>query len=56
MAIPIVWAGDRDVAAFWGVHEAEIPGLALLALVIFFLYRVAVAETRKLREEPGTTA
>ncbi|MGH7544735.1 MAG: OPT family oligopeptide transporter, partial [Gemmatimonadota bacterium] len=54
MAIPIVWAKDRDVAAFWGVHEAEIPGLALLALVIFFLYRVTTAETRKLQAGGGS--
>lgn len=41
MAIPIVVAGDADVFAFWGAHDSTVPGLVLLALVIFALYKVA---------------
>lgn len=48
LAIPIVLAGDRDILAFWGAHEGELPGVVLLAIVLFWLYRVSVGETRKL--------
>jgi len=39
MAIPIVLAGRADVLAFWGVHEENWPGMILLALVMYLLYR-----------------
>ena len=48
MAIPIVIAGSSEVFAFFGVHEATWPGVILLALVIFFLYRVAAGEGLRL--------
>lgn len=41
MAIPIVIASDRDVFAFWGVHHGSLPGLILLAVVMYALYRIA---------------
>jgi putative OPT family oligopeptide transporter len=41
MAIPIVLSGRSNVLAFWGVHESALPGLFLLALVAWGLYRVA---------------
>jgi putative OPT family oligopeptide transporter len=41
MAIPIVLSGRSDVLAFWGVHESALPGLILLALVAWGLYRVS---------------
>jgi putative OPT family oligopeptide transporter len=41
MAIPIVLSGRADVLAFWGVHDANWPGMALLALVMYLLYRAA---------------
>jgi putative OPT family oligopeptide transporter len=41
MAIPIVIAGRADVMAFWGVHEWNWPGMVLLALVMYLLYRTA---------------
>ncbi|HKK27372.1 MAG TPA: oligopeptide transporter, OPT family [Gemmatimonadota bacterium] len=41
MAIPIVVAGRSDVLAFWGVHGSALPGLVLLALVVWGMYRVA---------------
>ena len=43
MAIPIVIYGRADVLAFWGVHEGNIPGLVLLALVAVLLYRAGVS-------------
>jgi putative OPT family oligopeptide transporter len=41
MAIPIVLSGRSDVLAFWGVHEGNLPGMVLLAVVVYFLYRTA---------------
>ncbi len=40
MAIPIVIAQRADVFAFWGVHEAAWPGLVILAVIVYGLYRV----------------
>ena len=41
MAIPIVGSGRADVLAFWGVHEDNWPGMVLLAVVMYLLYRSA---------------
>jgi putative OPT family oligopeptide transporter len=41
MAIPIVAAGRPDVLAFWGVHNDNWPGMVLLAVVMYLLYRSA---------------
>ncbi len=41
MAIPIVLSGRSDVLAFFGVHGSPLPGLLLLCLVVYGLYRVA---------------
>ncbi|HKK07336.1 MAG TPA: oligopeptide transporter, OPT family, partial [Gemmatimonadota bacterium] len=41
MAIPIVLSGRSDVLAFWGVHGSALPGLVLLALVVWGMYRAA---------------
>jgi len=41
MAMPIVAFGRADVLAFWGVHEAHWPGIALLGVLLFGLYRAA---------------
>jgi putative OPT family oligopeptide transporter len=43
LAIPIVVAKRADALAFWGVHEANWPGIVLLVLVIFLLYKTAAA-------------
>ena len=48
MAIPIVLASDANVFAFWGVHEANWPGILLLALVIYALYKAATPDADKL--------
>ncbi len=45
MAIPIVVYGRADVLAFWGVHEGNLPGIALLTLVAFLLYRAGIHRT-----------
>ena len=50
MAIPIVVSGRAEVFAFWGVHEGTLPGLILLALVIYALYRVATPATNSLAQ------
>jgi hypothetical protein len=44
MAIPIVVTGRPDVLAFWGVHDGNLPGIGLLALVMYFLYRTASSQ------------
>lgn len=44
MAVPIVISGRADVLAFWGVHEGNIPGMALLAVVMYMLYRTAASK------------
>jgi putative OPT family oligopeptide transporter len=46
MAVPIVASGRADVLAFWGVHEDNWPGMVLLAVVMYLLYRSA-ARTRR---------
>lgn len=40
LAIPIAFSGPK-VLALWGKHESSLPGMALLALVCFLLYRYA---------------
>ncbi len=50
MAIPIVVSGSAEVFAFWGVHEGTLPGLILLALVIYALYKVATPATNSLAQ------
>lgn len=47
LAIPIVIAGSGDVLAFWGEHSSPWPGVALLLLLLYLLYRVATDPTRK---------
>ena len=39
MAVPIVVYGRADILAFWGVHEGNLSGIVLLALVGLLLYR-----------------
>jgi putative OPT family oligopeptide transporter len=47
LAIPIVLAGRSDVLAFWGVHGSALPGLVLLALVVWGLYRVSAPKEKR---------
>jgi len=42
MAIPIVIYERNDVLAFFGVHSWNIIGIALLAIVMFGLYKTSV--------------
>jgi putative OPT family oligopeptide transporter len=41
MAIPIVLTNNANVLAFWGVHSESWPGVVLLAVVLYWLYRSA---------------
>jgi putative OPT family oligopeptide transporter len=41
LAIPIVASSNANVLAFWGEHEGVLPGIVLLAIVVYWLYRVA---------------
>jgi hypothetical protein len=41
LAIPIVASSNANVLAFWGEHESVLPGIILLAVVVYWLYRVA---------------
>lgn len=43
MAVPIVVYGRPDILAFWGVHDGNIPGIVLLALVAVLLYRSGIS-------------
>ncbi|HUE85956.1 MAG TPA: oligopeptide transporter, OPT family [Vicinamibacterales bacterium] len=47
LAIPIVIAGRADVLAFWGQFTGPWPGVALLAIVMFLMYRAAVGPLRR---------
>ncbi len=48
LAIPIVVASNADVLAFWGDHtDVNYPGIILLVLVLFMMYRVAIGPTRE---------
>jgi hypothetical protein len=52
LAIPIVAAGDANVLAFWGDHtDMSYPGIILLILVMFMMYRVASGPTRDVIRE-----
>ncbi len=42
LAVPIVLTGDRYPLAFWGVKDVSWPGLLLLAVVMYGLYRASV--------------
>lgn len=42
LAIPIAITTDKDVLAFFGTHELVLPGLGLLAAVLYAQYRVAL--------------
>ena len=42
MAIPIVISGRSDVLAFWGVRDLTWPGVVLLAVLIWGIYRASV--------------
>lgn len=46
LAIPIV-IGGADVLAFWGDFSSPWPGVALLLLLMYLLYRVATTPTRR---------
>jgi hypothetical protein len=48
LAIPIVVVGRTDVLAFWGEVTSPWPGAALLLLVLFLMYRVAVGPLRRI--------
>jgi putative OPT family oligopeptide transporter len=47
LAIPIVLAGRADVLAFWGQFASPWPGVALLFIVMFLMYRTAVGPLRR---------
>ncbi|HSH45974.1 MAG TPA: oligopeptide transporter, OPT family, partial [Longimicrobiales bacterium] len=49
LAIPIVTTGRSDALAFWGSHDSPLPGLILLAVVMFVMYRVTTGESRSVR-------
>src|SRR5690348_75912 len=46
LAIPIVVKHNADVLAFWGEHEGVLPGVILLAVVVYWLYRTAIRMER----------
>jgi putative OPT family oligopeptide transporter len=49
LAVPIVVTGRTDALAFWGDHSSLTwPGVMLLALVMFGMYRVASGATRRI--------
>jgi len=47
LAIPIVLAGSADVLAFWGTHDSALPGLVLLLVVMYGMYRVTTGPARE---------
>jgi putative OPT family oligopeptide transporter len=47
MAIPIVISGNADVMAFWGARNSNWPGIILLAVVMYLLFRTARGATHR---------
>jgi putative OPT family oligopeptide transporter len=47
LAIPIVIAGRADVLAFWGQFTSPWPGVVLLMMVMFLMYKAAVGPVRR---------
>ena len=43
MAIPIVVSGKADVLAVFGIHETVIPGIIILAALLWGVYRFSVS-------------
>ena len=50
MAIPIVVYGRSDILAFWGIHDGSAPGIGLLVVVGFLLYRSGVSKSQQIPE------
>ena len=46
LAIPIVATHNADVLAYWGEHDGVLPGILLLAVVLYWLYRMATRVER----------
>ncbi|HED06798.1 MAG TPA: oligopeptide transporter, OPT family [Ignavibacteria bacterium] len=42
MAIPIVISGKADVAAFLGVHDFTIPGIILILMLLYAIYKFSI--------------
>jgi putative OPT family oligopeptide transporter len=49
MAIPIVISGRADVFAFWGVHDFELPGILLMLLLLYAIYRICIKGVSSVR-------
>ncbi len=47
LAIPIVIAGRSDALAFFGTYTGALPGVILLGVVMFALYKVVVSPASK---------
>ena len=43
MAIPIVIAGKSDVAAIFGVHDYIFPGILLILVLLFAIYKFSTS-------------
>ncbi|HZH42126.1 MAG TPA: oligopeptide transporter, OPT family [Gemmatimonadales bacterium] len=46
LAIPIVLTSNANVLAYWGEHDGVLPGIILLAAVVYWLYRTATRMER----------
>jgi len=46
LAIPIVLTSNANVLAYWGEHDGVLPGILLLAVVVYWLYRMATRMER----------
>ncbi|HEX4634249.1 MAG TPA: oligopeptide transporter, OPT family [Gemmatimonadales bacterium] len=46
LAIPIVLTSNANVLAYWGEHDGVLPGIVLLAAVVYWLYRMATRMDR----------
>ncbi len=42
MAIPIVISGKSDVVAIFGVHDFELPGIILIGLLMYAIYKFSI--------------
>ena len=50
MAIPIVVAGRSDVLAFLGIHDFVLPGILILLIMLYVIYKVGAPNIKPGKE------
>lgn len=50
MAIPIVMTGRSDVLAFLGIHDLVLPGILILLIMLYVMYKVGAPNVKPGKE------